>query len=67
MKIKKNITIELSEDDVKEMIVYCLIKEGYEVTIDDVKLDVGSKIEGYGMGEYEVNYFKGAYVKCKER
>lgn len=67
MQIKKNITIELSEKDVKEIIADYLNKEGYKIAVDDVNLSVGSRIEGYGMGEYEVNYFKAAYVKCKEK
>ena len=67
MQIKKNITIELSEKDVKEIIADYLNKEGYKITVDDVSLSVGSRIEGYGMGEYEVNYFKAAYIKFKEK
>ena len=67
MQIKKNITIEPSEKDVKEIIADYLNKEGYKITVDDVSLSVGSRIEGYGMGEYEVNYFKAAYIKCKEK
>lgn len=67
MNIKKNITIELSENDVKEIIADYLNREGYGVTVDDVSLSVGSRIEGFGIGEYEVNYFKAAYVKCKEK
>ena len=67
MTIKKNITIELSESDVKEIIADYLNKEGYKITADDVKLDVGTTTQGYGMGEYEVTYFKGAYVRTKEK
>ena len=67
MEIKKNITINLSEDDVKQIIVDYLKREGYEVVVSDVSLSVGSRIKGYGMGEYSVEYFKGAYVNCKEK
>lgn len=67
MEIKKNITIELSENDVKEIIADYLKREGYAVTVNDVSLSAGSRIEGYGIGEHEVNYFKAAYVKCKEK
>ena len=67
MNIKKNITVELSEIDVKEIISDYLNKEGYVTTPEDVSLHVGSRIEGYGLGEHEVNYFKCAYVKCKEK
>lgn len=67
MQIIKNITIELSEKDVKEIIADYLNKEGYKITVDDISFSVGSRIEGYGMGEHEVNYFKAAYIKCKEK
>lgn len=67
MEIKKNITIELSENDVKEIITDYLRREGYKVSVNDVNLSVDSRLEGFGMAEHEVNYFKGAYVKCKEK
>ena len=67
MEIKKDITIELSENDVKEIIADYLQKEGYGVVSEDVRLSVSSRLEGYGMVEYPVNYFEGAFVKCKEK
>ena len=67
MEIKKNITIELSENDVKEIITDYLKREGYAVTVDDVNLSVASRLEGYGLCEHEVNYFKAAYVKYEEK
>ena len=67
MEIKKSITINLSEEDVKEIITDYLNGRGYEVKADNVRLSVGSRIEGYGMAEHEVTYFKGAYVDCKEK
>lgn len=67
MEIKKNITIELSENDVKDIIVDYLKREGYVVVAKDVRLSVGSRLEGYGMAEHPVNYFEGAFVKCKEK
>lgn len=67
MDIKKNIAINLSEDDVKQIIVDYLKGVGYDVTTNDVSLSIGSRTEGYGMAEHEVNYFKGAYVNCKEK
>ena len=62
MEIKKNITINLSENDVKEIITDYLKREGYDVTVNDVTLSIGSRCEGYGDAEHEVNYFKGVYV-----
>lgn len=67
MQIKKNITIELSEKDVKEIISDYLNKEGYKVSVDDINFSVGSRIEGYGLNEMEVKCFKAAYIKCKEK
>lgn len=67
MEIKKNITIELSENDVKEIIASYLKNEGYIITSDNVNLSVGLRTKGFGMGEYEETYFKAAYVKCKEK
>ena len=67
MNIKKNITINLSEEEVKQVIADYLTREGYDVTAKDVSLSVGSRIEGYGMGEYSVEYFKGAYISCQEK
>ena len=67
MEIKKNITIELSENDVKEIITEYLKREGYTATVDDVRLSVGSRLEGYGVAEHPVNYFEGAFIKCKEK
>ena len=67
MNIKKNITIELSEDDVKEIIASYLKNEGYVVTSDNVNLSVGSRITGFGMGECKEVYFKAAYVKCLDK
>lgn len=67
MEIKKNITINLSENDVKEIITDYLKREGYDVTVNDVTLSIGSRCEGYGDAEHEVVYFKVAYVNCKEK
>ena len=67
MEIKKNIRIELSESDVKEIIADYLNREGYTVTTDNVDISVSSRTKGYGMGEYIETYFKAAYVNCKEK
>lgn len=67
MEIKKNIRIELSESDVKEIIADYLNRDGYTVTTDNVDISVSSRTMGYGMGEYTETYFKAAYVNCKEK
>lgn len=40
MNIRKNITINLSDDEVKQIIAKYLRKEGYNVTIKDVNFSV---------------------------
>lgn len=62
MNIKKNITIHLSEGDVKEIIADYLRKEGYSVEADNVRLIIGSRTVGYFMDEYDEHYFKEASV-----
>lgn len=66
MNINKNITINLSEDDVKEIIADYCDKNGYKVKPDDVTLSIGSRCVGYGPAEHMQNYFAGAKVKVKE-
>ena len=67
MKIKKNITINFSEDDVKQIIAEHVKREGYETTVENVDIFVGSRLEGFGMAEHPVYYFKGCNVSCKEK
>lgn len=67
MKIKKNITIELSENDVKEIVAEYLRTEGYEVTTEDVKISVKQKLTGPRMNERYEPCFEAIYVKCKEK
>lgn len=67
MEIKKNIRIELSESDVKEIIADYLNRDGYTVTTDDIDISVGSITKGYGMGEYTETCFEAVYINCKEK
>lgn len=67
MKIDKNITINLTEDDVKEIIVEKCQREGYvNVRAEDVILKVGEEVRGYGPGEYTTCVFKGCTIQCKD-
>lgn len=66
MNIKKNITINLSEDDVMEIIAEYCNKNGYKVKPDDVSLSVSRRCVGFGPGEHEEPYFAGAKVTVKE-
>ena len=67
MNIIKNITVNLSAEDVKEIIANHIRNElRYEtVTAKDVSLDVGHRCVGYGPMEHDECYFAGAKVKCK--
>lgn len=67
MNISKNITIHLTENDVKEIIAeYIKTQKGYSVTADNVTLKVGVECRGYGMAEHDVTVFKGCDVDVKE-
>lgn len=66
MNINKNITINLSEDDVKEIIADYCNKNGYKAKPDDVTLSIGSHCVGYGSMEHDEWCFAGAKVKVKE-
>ena len=66
MNINKNITINLSEDDVKEIIAKYCNKNDYKVKPDDVTLSIGSRCVEFGPGEHMRHYFAGAKVKVKE-
>lgn len=63
MKINKEITITLGEDDVKEIIADYLRKEDYYVTAKDVELNVGVECRGYGPMEHDEVVFRNCTVK----
>lgn len=67
MDIKKNLTINLNEEDVKNIIADYLKKEGYNVSVNDVKLLVNKKwTEDYDERyQNEILYFEGCSVKCE--
>lgn len=65
MNIVKNITIELTPDNLKEIVVAYLKNEGYEVDKKNVRFNVGRHLEGYGLGEYEVTELTGCSVTAK--
>ena len=66
MDIKKNITIELSDLDIKEIIVDYLKQKGHNVCPKDIKFLHGSRLEGVGMTQHTVDYFDGARVTYAE-
>lgn len=66
MNIKKNITINLTEGDVKDIIADYCYKNGYNVTGDDITLSVGTRSVGYYMDEHDEVYFAGAKVHVRK-
>ena len=68
MEIKKKVTIHFSEEDVKEIIVDYLIRNGYKkVETYDVRFDIGHRLEGCGMMKHDVTVFNGAYVDYTDK
>ena len=63
MNINKEIIINLTPDDVKEIITEYCKREGYKA--NRIHFKVNTHLEGYGMGEYEVTEFEGCTVTCK--
>jgi len=68
MEIKKNLTIKLTEEDVKNIIADHLKKNGYKVSTDDVKLLVNKKWTDDYDERYqnEVLYFESCVVNLVE-
>lgn len=64
MEVKKNLTINLNEEDVKNIIADYLKKEGYNVSVNDVKLLVNKKwTEDYDERyQNEILYFESCIV-----
>ncbi len=65
LHIEKRMTMHLSEEDVKKIVAEYLSRKGYKVLADDVKLSVGTRLEGYGPMEHNVTYFKECSVEIK--
>lgn len=66
MNIVKKMTIELSKDDVKQIIKEYLEKDGYTV-VGDINIDVSEQCVGYGMQEHDEVVFKGASALVREK
>lgn len=67
MDIKKNITINLSSDDVRQIISDYLTKDGYSVNSDDIEFDIEEECHGYGAGEHYEYVFEGCSVRGKKK
>ena len=67
MKLDKNITINLTEQDVKEIIAEKCRAEGYtNIKAENVTLEVGQELKGYGLMEHNEIVFKGCKIHYKE-
>lgn len=67
MNIKKNITIHLSEDNLKSLIAEYL-KEHENITVNskDIKFKIGQRCCGFGAGEHIEKVFEGCDVNVME-
>lgn len=69
MEVKKNITINIEEDEIKKMVVNYLKNEGYEATVDDVHFVIDTKTDYspdiYDAYDYSYPYLKGCNVTIK--
>jgi hypothetical protein len=66
MNINMNMTVTLSENDLSEIIRLHLLKEGL-VMKGKIKVNVGTRSEGYGPGERDVPYFGGISVDVEPK
>ena len=69
MEIKKSITINIDEDEIKKMVVEYLSTNGFGATVDDVKFVIDTKTESspdvYDMYDYSYPYLKCCSVTIK--
>ena len=63
MKVVKNITIELSHQELEKIIAKHLESEGY--ILENVSWKHGTRLVGYGFQEREAKYFEGASIRAK--
>ena len=65
MNIFENITINLTPDDVREILKDYIEKQGYRVK-GNIQLRVGSRLEGFGRDEYPQSYFESAVIDVEK-
>ena len=63
-----SITIDVSDEELKNIISYYLEKEGHSLSNIEIDSGLDYKTEGYGMGECTVSYpcFRGVNVNIKD-
>ena len=67
MKIKKNITINLSPDNIKQIIYDYLTNDGYCLALDNISFDTKEECSGFGVAESYRTVFSGCSVNCEEK
>lgn len=66
MNIKKNITLNFTESELKQIIAEHITNNTeYSVKAEDVEFNIGRECRGYGTAEHEEVVFKGCTVKYK--
>lgn len=66
LQVDKNITINLTPDELKELIAEKCREQGYTtVEAKDVTFDVGTELRGYGMAEHEEVVFRCCTIHSK--
>ena len=66
MDIKARKILSLSADDIRQIIVEYLSKEGYNIKPNNINFKISEECHGYGMGEYYKTVFSGCSVNCNE-
>lgn len=65
MEITRTLTVNLSPEEIAEIIKEYLVKEGFDVNVNDIEFIAKHGCEGYGASEYYVTKFTGCEVTCK--
>lgn len=66
MKAKRNISIEISENELKEIVAKHVESKGYKVSSENVTFRVSRHLEGFGMTEHPVMSFDSCIVNVSE-
>lgn len=64
MKIIKNVTIKLNEEELKQIVGEHMKKEGFDIAPKSISFDLGIRCVGHFNDGYEEAYFRGCTVEC---
>lgn len=62
MTVTRNVVIELTGDDLKQIIADFLKKDGYYVPINKIEWDIGTKLEGEDPCDVVIPYVRGCTI-----